>query len=416
MNSTSSRRAPGRPEKGCYVKRAFVPPMLSFSAEKLPLLTRRLRPLARGLRLPYLLFAATCLLMAVMQGVLHGGDTSRYLNGAERFINGEPLHAAEGAYFGYIVFVALVQVLGAGATGIIVAQVLISALCVAALYDLGRRVAGEIAGVSAASLYAVNVDVARFTFAILTDSLYTSGLILSVYLTYRALAIDRRWAGPAAAIVLITATLRPSGIFITPIFGAFLAFALLRERGLLWQGLATAAVLTGSLLFVLSPARSVLSWNDPVQWLIEGTVIWGHDESRMEMPPADIDDGGRVSALGYCSDWPVACARLFVERVRSSFMATRPYYSSRHNLIIWLLFPPLYALAAVGFWATRRQPLTALALAVIGIHAAVIGLTTDDWDGRYLTYVFPLITLYSGVGIAKIVWRFSASRAPAVTA
>jgi hypothetical protein len=71
----------------------------------------------------------------------------------------------------------------------------------------------------------------------------------------------------------------------------------------------------------------------------------------------------------------------------------------------------LYALAAVGFWATHRHSLTALSLAVIGVHAAVIGLTTDDWDGRYLTYVFPLITLYSGVGIAIIVWRFSASRA-----
>ena len=257
----------------------------------------------------------------------------------------------------------------------------------------------------------VNVDVARFTFAILTDSLYTSGLILSALLTYRALA-NRRWAGPAAAIVVITATPRPSGIFIIPIFGTFLAFALLREKGLLWQSLATAAVVIGSLWFVRSPAKSVYSWNDPVQWLIEGTVIWGHDGSRMNMPPAHAGCARRPRLRGRVLLQRVAdrMARLGVARVRSSFIATRPYYSQRHNMMIWLLFPPLYALAAVGMWATRRQSLTALSLAVIGIHAAVIGLTTDDWDGRYLTYVFPLITLYSGVGIAIIVSRHNRYR------
>lgn len=140
----------------------------------LALLTRRLRTLARGNRLPFLLFAVACLFMFFVRGVHHGGDTARYLDGAERLVNGDPLVGLQRAYLGYIVFVALAQVLGAGGTGVVVAQVLVSALCVAALYDLGRRVAGETAGIAAASLYAVNVDLARFTFAILTDSLYTS--------------------------------------------------------------------------------------------------------------------------------------------------------------------------------------------------------------------------------------------------
>jgi len=375
----------------------------------LALLTRRLRTLARGNRLPFFLFAVACLFMFFVRGVHHGGDTARYLDGAERLVNGDPLVGRQGAYLGYIVFVALAQVLGAGGTGVIVAQVLVSALCVAALYDLGRRVAGETAGIAAASLYAVNVDLARFTFAILTDSLYTSGLVLSVYLTYRTLAIDRRWAGPAAATVVFTASLRPSGIFITAIFGTFLAFAILRERSLIWKGLATVAVMIGSLLFVASPVRSVFSTEDPVQWLVEGTVVWGDVDSpdpyEMQMPPAgDIDDGVR-SAIGYCSDWPVSCARLFLQRVGVYFAHTRPFYSFRHNLVILLIFPPLYGLAVVGLWATRHHSFTVLSLAVIGVHTAVTGLTHVDWDGRFLTYIFPLITLYSGVGIAMLAPR-----------
>ena len=46
-----------------------------------------------------------------------------------------------------------------------------------------------------------------------------------------------------------------------------------------------------------------------------------------------------------------------------------------------------------------------LSLAVVGLHVAVIGLTFADWDGRFLMFFFPLLTLYSGVGIATIVWR-----------
>lgn len=361
---------------------------------------------------PALLFVATATFMWAVRGVHHGGDTSRYVGGAERLLSGQPLVELQRANLGYVVFVSLAEVLGAGLTGVIVAQVLLSALCVVALYDLGRRVGGEIAGVAAASLYAANVDLARFTFAILTDSLYTSGIILSVYLTYRAMAIGRRWVVPAAAAALITASIRPSGMFISPIFGTCLAFVMLRERNLIWKGLATAAVLIGSVWLVASPARSVVDNNHPAQWLIEGTVVWGHDASRMNMPPAPgVDDS--LSALRYCGQWPRACASLFLERVRVEHVHTRPFYSFGHNLLILLILPPLYGLAAVGLWAARRQPVTALSLTLIGVHAAVVGSTTADWDGRYLLYTLPLITLYSGVGIEAIARRFGVP--PAMT-
>ena len=369
---------------------------------------KRLSPLARGMRLPFLMFAVTCLMMFFVRGVHHGGDTPRYLGGAELFLNGEPLPGRYGTYIGYIVFVALFQALGAGGVGIIVAQVLVSALCVAALYDLGRRVAGETAGVAAACLYAANIDLARFTFSILTDSLFTSGLVLSTYLTYRTVASDLRWAAPAAATVVITASLRPGGSFFVAVFGTALAFAILRERSWLWKGLAAVAVLIGSAWLSASPVRAVFATEDPTQWLVEGTVLIENEAYRMQMPPAADSNGGALSAIGYCSDWPVACARLILRRVGVEFAHTRSFYSFRHNLVILLVFPPLYGLAVIGVWATRRHPLTMLSLAVVGLQAAVTGLTLADWDGRLVLFVFPLITLYSGIGIAVIASRYRA--------
>ncbi len=347
---------------------------------------------------PVLLFVAMAAFMWTVRGVHHGGDTPRYVGGAERLLAGEPLLGRDSAYIGYIAFVAVSKTLAIGEAGIIALQVLVSALCAVALFSMGRRVAGELAGVAAASLYAVNVDISRFTFSILTDSLFTSGLLLSTYLTYRALAGDRRWAAPATAVVLATAFVRPGGSFFLPIFGVALAFAVLHQRSLAWRAGAALVVLAASVWLNLGPVRAVYSTENPTQWLIGGYVLIENEEYRMPMPPAAAD----VSPMRYCAEWPVACSRLVLRRVAVEFAHTRTFYSFRHNLMVWLSFPLLYALAVIGVLATRRESLTLLSLAVVGLQTALTGLTLADWDGRLVLFVFPLITLFSGIGVAVL--------------
>ena len=356
--------------------------------------------------MPVLLFVAMAAFMWTARGVHHGGDTPRYVGGAERLLGGEPLLGRDSAYVGYIAVVALFQTLGTSGAGIVAFQVFVSALCAIALFSMGRRVAGELAGVAAASLYAINVDLARFTFSILTDSLFTSGLLLSTYLTYRALAGDRRGALPAAATALATGFFRPGGSFFVPIFGVALVFAILRDRSLAWRGGAAVAVLVASVWLNLGPVRAVYSTEDPMQWLVGGYVLIENEEYRMPMPPA----GDSVSSIEYCANWPVACIRLVLRRVFVEFAHTRSFYSFRHNLLVWLSFPLLYALAIIGAWAARRHSLTLLSVAVVGLQMALTGLTLADWDGRLVLFVFPLITLYSGVGIAALASSYQARR------
>lgn len=376
-------------------------------------LAQRHRFMAGYRWLPVLLFVAMSAFMWTARGVHHGGDTPRYVGGAERLLSGEPLLGRDSAYVGYIAVVALFQTLGADSAGIVGFQVFISALCAVALFSMGRRMAGELAGVAAASLYAVNVDLARFTFSILTDSLFTSGLLLSTYLAYRTLDGDRRWALPAAATALATGFLRPGGSFFVPIFGVALAFALLRDRSLAWRAGAAVAVLVASVWLNLGPVRAVYSTEDPMQWLVGGYVLIENEEYRMPMPPV----GDSVSSAEYCAEWPVACTRLVLRRVFVEFAHTRTFYSFRHNLMVWLTFPLLYAWAVIGAWATRRHALTWLSVAVVGLQTALTGLTLADWDGRLVLFVFPVITLYSGIGVAVLASSYLARRqgAPSAT-
>ena len=355
--------------------------------------------LENGRWLPMLLFVMTCICMWFIRGVHHGGDTGRYLGGAEHFLLGQALTGKAGAYIGYIVFVGTIKLLGFGETGVIAVQILVSAVCVFALYDLGRRFAGETCGIAAASLYAVNLDIARFTFAILTDSLYTSGLILSVYLTYRTMHSAKFWAVPAGLIVLLTGSIRPGGGLIIPIFAAFIVFSIFNKRNSLQRFIFLLIVVALLFPLFLGPMKISYKAENPVEKLMSGYVIYGHHDSRLKMPRGvDISSEDVDSLYEYCIKYPGSCLKLFLARIIVFFEHTRSFYSFRHNLLILITFLPLYAFAVFGFAYRIRDQFTWLVLSLVAFQAVFVGLTFADWDGRFLTYIFPLITLYSAVG------------------
>jgi len=366
----------------------------------LALLARRFwESLENGRWLPMLLFVMTCICMWFIRGIHHGGDTGRYLGGADHFLLGEALTGKAGAYIGYIVFVGILKLLGLGEAGIIAVQILVSAICVFALYDLGRRFAGESTGIIAASLYAINLDIARFTFAILTDSLYTSGLILSVYLTYRTMYTSRLWAVPAGLVVLFTASIRPGGGLIIPIFAGFIFFSIFKKINLFYRFSLFLLVVAVLIPLFLGPMKISYKAENPVEKLMSGYVIYGHHASRLEMPKGENVTGKNIdSVYEYCIKYPASCLKLFLTRIMVFFKHTRPFYSFRHNLLILSTFLPLYALALLGFAFKIKERHTWLVLFLLAFQTVFVGLTFADWDGRFLTYIFPIITFFSAVG------------------
>jgi 4-amino-4-deoxy-L-arabinose transferase-like glycosyltransferase len=368
--------------------------------------------LENGRWLPILLFFMTCVSMWFIRGVHHGGDTGRYLGGAENLLLGQALTGKAGAYIGYIVFVGTIKLLGLGEIGIVLAQVVLSAICVFALYDLGRRFAGETCGIAAASLYAVNLDIARFTFAILTDSLYTSGLILSVYLTYRTMHSAKFWAVSAGLIVLLTASIRPGGGLIIPIFAGFILFSIFHKRNSLQRLISFLIVVAVLLPLFLGPMKISYKAENPLEKLTSGYVIYGHDDSRLKMPRGGgVSSEDVESVYEYCIQYPASCLELFLTRIIVFFEHTRPFYSFRHNLLILTAFLPLYALALFGFAYRIKERFTWLVLSLVAFQAVFVGLTFADWDGRFLTYIFPLITLYSAIGIIGLAKRVNPTSA-----
>ena len=339
-------------------------------------------------------------------GIRQGADTAFYLAGGRALLDGKlPAGVTIGwAYVGYWWFIALHQALGLGLGAIVLTQWLLSGGALLALYDLGRRLAGPTAGAIAAALAALNVDVARFTFYVLSDALFTSLLVLALYATYRALTTaTRAWRIGAAALCVAMATVRLNGWVMLPALLTALVWSSTTTRR--WLTLLIVGVMYLGVLAAGVARTGAAGVGVGLLW--SGRVIWTDDASAITMPappPRPPDrNGWRAAIVPYVVRHPVACAQLAARRILTELVHVRRVYSARHNAMIWLTLPPLYVLAATGWWRHRRERFARLCAAVVGAQLLLVGVTAADWDGRYLLMVLPVITLWSAVGIAQLI-------------
>ena len=138
--------------------------------------------------------------------------------------------------------------------------------------------------------------------------------------------------------------------------------------------------------------------------IVEGHVICGSPER-----PGALEDFHGTTIL----DAQVALFRepayatgLFVRRTVSLFTLTRPYYSSTHNLLLLPLYA-LFALAVAGWWRWKAEEVVGLLVAVLVLNALLIGLTYDEWNGRFLVPLWPIIIALAGAGWDRAVERVS---------
>jgi hypothetical protein len=89
---------------------------------------------------------------------------------------------------------------------------------------------------------------------------------------------------------------------------------------------------------------------------------------------------------------------LFLRRAASLLNLTRPYYSTAHNALngLWML---LYPLALWGLWRWRSHPTVRLVAAMLVLHIVLVGLTHDEWSGRF---VVPLLPWVVGMGVVVL--------------
>ncbi|HEX8141207.1 MAG TPA: glycosyltransferase family 39 protein [Pyrinomonadaceae bacterium] len=354
------------------------------------------------------LFLLVNLTIIICGGVRLGGDSERYLGGADNLLRGIPLQGRQISYSGYALLIAFCRLTGAGMPGVIFVQLVFAALAAIALYDLGRRLHGHRAGLIAAGLFSVNPDIARWNAFILTDSLYISLVILSVWAIHTAALRRRHWYIIAACTLAAAALIRPNGLFLLAVAVLYLVSRAVSHKTLRW--LAISSIILAFILGAIIASRfySASSEDHPEATLRKG--ITGIHPWRVPMPsdPAPIE-GEWSAAFSYAAKHPLASLRLGITRAGIELIHVRPFYSFRHNIALLATLPLLYLLALTGLKLNRDPSLMRLVLLVITTHLFVVAITFADTDGRFLLYVLPLICLFSACALAHLIDRLALS-------
>ena len=297
--------------------------------------------------------------------------------------------------------------LHAGWWGIVLGQIAISGLAALALYGAVRRLAGGRRGAAALAtgLFVVWPDVQQFNCYLLTESLFISLSVLSFWAFVRT----RNGGWPAwvalGVLLVLTALVRPNGFVVAGAVGlAGLATLYVQRRRLFW--LAAGAALLASPLAVWWLNRQLVSFFIVETYLrgelMFATPVWAvHPSAPLVLPPAGIGQMSRV--LYFAAHNPGFLAKLMLGKLLVFFSSIKPYYSLGHRLLSVLVLWPLYYLAVRGarraaVWLPARAFLAGVPL----LQAAVVMLTVDDYDVRFLAPVLPFVFALAAMQLAAV--------------
>lgn len=364
-----------------------------------------------------ILVAAASLLfngaVLLSQGIRIGGDTPDYVKAAEHLLRGEVAGRRATSHFAFTALLALSMATGLSFPALIALHLAASALAAAALYEMGRFLYGAGAGAVAAGLFILNLDIARWLPYVLTESLYISFVILASYSVWRAGAGRMVWRFLAPLALLVAALLRPNGWLLVPIAVIYWTWLHARQRA--WRRMRTlgavAAIVSLSIAttFWLATSSGQSDAIEADRWLRTGRVIWGYEGWHLPMPPDPSTERGLSAGARYATTHPVASARLAIVRMAVELAAARPYYSRMHNLVVLAAYIPLYFFALWGI-GKSRAPLAGMLAAVVLTHLLLVGLTFADYDGRFVLYVMPLISVLAAGGITDLASRLPTGR------
>jgi hypothetical protein len=95
-------------------------------------------------------------------------------------------------------------------------------------------------------------------------------------------------------------------------------------------------------------------------------------------------------------------SELFFKKIYYFLLHVRPFWSMEHNALNILTLLPVYFLS---FWQWKKSDLVVkvFAASYFILQTVAIGMTSVDWDGRFLVPVFPLLIILSALRINDLI-------------
>jgi hypothetical protein len=361
-------------------------------------------------RIALAVIIAVWVLVQIVFYFLYGGihpanDTERYMGAAMDILAGQPVEGKVANYPGYNTFIALTMFFGGGSTSIVLFQMFVSLVAAVTVWKIGALIFGNAPGFIAALAFAAYPTLQQWNFYILTESLFISLLIISIYVSITA----RTWPHfiVATCIVLFTVTIRPNGFIVLIAVLAYMAHVLwIRDKKVY---LVILIIFSAAIaIFAFNTIDDMASQETILTFYEEGVVIYDYQSTKENIAFHATTCRAVDSTVGqiFCffKIHPLTTVNLIISRFGSFILHVRPYWSDFHNIFSLVTLIPIYLLAITSFFGAKSQnPEAWLLVTVFFLQATIVSFTIADWDGRFLDVVLtPIIILASG-GLFSIV-------------
>lgn len=351
-------------------------------------------------------------------GVKVVNDSERYLTYARNLQAGFYFDAHNFWYFTYSLFIYCIFLFTENPFWIIIAQYVVSFLSIIALYKTYKLVFEDKLGAClSALLYILFIEVVAWNSYILCESLYCSLTCFSLYRLVKLLKTPNSFLdlGLTALIVLLTIFTKPSGI-------ALLGALVLTLITLQWKKINSKQLKIG-LALVLSIAFILLINQMLTTFLLienysTGDIIYAASSlpglssyhwlviqvpKNIYIPPVELSPLVRLAAFITHNFW--FWLQLFIAKILYFIFHIRPYWSLKHNVFVLTMLLPMYFFTGLHFMKHRLPfPVLFFSSTYILLHSLIVGVTSVDWDGRFLMPVLPLLFI---IGIASVRKQFS---------
>jgi len=346
-------------------------------------------------------------------GIKIVSDSPRYLEYANGLASGFYVERHNFWYVGYAFYLLIVfKVFGAGVTGAVIGQYCFAFLAVIALYRTAFPLSrSTLSSVITCLLFIAFADISLWNSYILTESLYTSFICFSIFFLVTVHKHKPNAINISMAIVTVVFTffIKPTGIALLAAVLGTISYEMFRRMA---GGMVRVTILfsCAAVLFLL--ANSMMTTYGIMENYQSGEVIYDVRTYTGDYPvngltidpPSDLYVPGSpqpvVRVLLFMLYCPVYWMKLFSLKVFYLLTHTRPFWSAFHNVYSLLLLLPSYVLVFKAFIDKRVDRQTIFfSVVFLLIHIVSVGVTSEDWDGRFLIPMLPVVFVLSGVAI-----------------
>jgi hypothetical protein len=262
------------------------------------------------------------------------------------------------------------------------------------------------AGGFAFILYMIWPPIREWNNFIYAESLFTSFCIFSFTLL---LLSKTFWQYSLAALVLLfTFFIRPTGFcLVVGVIGYGIAMLPRTSYKFALPVMCVMAFIAWSI------ANKMFKSYDQVEGYVMAEIIYPKITLGIT-PPASLtipDTGTPLEKVFlFALNNPLYFLKLVLIKISLFYGNIKPYYSTFHNTAIVLFLYPLYYLSIRGITrlAGFKKERFFIASFIIA-NGTIVGLTTENWDGRFLVPVLPFIFMMaSPMATQKLVSAFLA--------